>query len=59
MYYAHLASNRARAHENMGYDVQVKKASGDDSSSEKEATEAPKLLPIDPQGGAQFTMWFI
>ena len=59
VYYAHLASNRARAHENVGFDEQVKQASGHTSSDEKLPTEAPPLLKMDPGNQIQFGMWYI
>ena len=59
VYYAHLASNRARAHENVGYKDQVKKASGDTSSEEKAKTEVIPLIPMENTNRIRFSMWFI
>lgn len=59
VYYAHLASNRARSHENVSYAEQVKEASGEKTSPAMKSTEAPKLLPMDETNRIAFTMWYI
>lgn len=64
-YYAHLASNRAKAHENIpasagpqggpGYKA------GAGSSDTLRSSEVPKLMPLHTQTGSgiQYTMWYI
>ena len=59
VYYAHLASKRAVAHEDKGYDQQVAEASGS-SSNEKQETEVKPLMDFhDGPDKGQFGMWFI
>ena len=58
VYYAHLASNRARAHEDKSYADQMREASG--GSGEKAETEVKPLMEIhDSPDKAQFGMWYI
>lgn len=60
VYYAHLASNRARAHEPAGWEELLKKASGETSSDEKKKeSEGPKLMEMDPTNRMRFGMWYI
>ncbi|KAI9822452.1 MAG: hypothetical protein M1827_000171 [Pycnora praestabilis] len=69
VYYAHLASNRARSHENIpassgprsgpGPTKPPKSGQRSITSSEKEATEVPPLLPINTSNNLQYDMWYI
>lgn len=59
VYYAHLASNRARAHEDKHWNDMVNRASGETSSEDKKETEAAGLLPMDNAGGIDYSMWYI
>ena len=66
VYYAHLASNRARAHEDISSSLgphtnkeEQKMKLQSANSSEKPPTEFPPLLPMDNANGIQFTMWYI
>ncbi|KAI9834225.1 MAG: hypothetical protein M1819_003063 [Sarea resinae] len=66
VYYAHLASNRARSHENIpassgprtGPDaVKIKPKSG--SQTSKPPTEIGPLIPLNNAQGIAYDMWFI
>ncbi|KAI9877191.1 MAG: hypothetical protein M1830_004561 [Pleopsidium flavum] len=61
VYYAHLASNRARSHENIHASFQTpgSKPKHSTTSSEKMPTEAPRLMPLSPEGNIFPEMWFI
>ena len=59
MYYAHLASQRARPHQNIGYNEQVAESAGQ-SSSDKPETETKPLMDFhDGPDKSQFGMWYI
>lgn len=62
VYYAHLASNRARPHEDKGYNEQVLEESGHKSSEDKEKAETEVKPLLEFHAGpdqSQFGMWFI
>lgn len=64
VYYAHLASNRARAHENIAADAGPQTGPGikltHTSSDDKPETEAKPLMPLhDNVNKIQFGMWYI
>ena len=61
VYYAHLASNRARSHENIHASFQTpgSKPKKSTTSSDKAPTEAPRLMPLSPEGNIFPEMWFI
>lgn len=63
VYYAHLASNRAKAHENTphsdppltsGYKQNVKQTESDPVPS-----EVPRLIPMHNAAGIRYSMWYI
>ncbi|KAK5099191.1 Protein argonaute [Lithohypha guttulata] len=65
-YYAHLASNRAKAHENITAAAGPQggagfKATGPASSDTPRSSEVPALLPFQTANGSgiQFSMWYI
>lgn len=59
VYYAHLASNRARSHLDMSQTaMELQKKSGG-SSSEKPDTETRPLIEMANQTGIKFSMWYI
>ena len=62
MYYAHLASNRARHHENVwsssaSQTLDKKKPSV--PSSDLKDVEVPQLLPMPTNGGFNLSMWYV
>ena len=57
VYYAHLASNRAAAHENKSQDAIVKEKIT--PSSDPPETEAKPLLPMLNNWGIKYGMWYI
>ncbi|KAL8971351.1 MAG: hypothetical protein Q9183_001092 [Haloplaca sp. 2 TL-2023] len=60
VYYAHLASNRARAHENITEGARKLRDSGPTrSTSEMPPDEAKPLLEIINRVGLAWTMWYI
>ncbi|KAL8844394.1 MAG: hypothetical protein Q9176_001304 [Flavoplaca citrina] len=61
VYYAHLASNRARSHEDIAEPERRIRDAGDPSksSSGKPGDEAPPLLPMIPRDGLPWGMWYI
>ncbi|OCK86160.1 Piwi-domain-containing protein [Lepidopterella palustris CBS 459.81] len=65
VYYAHLAADRARAHENAAPVSSGKKESrldrrkSETSSSDKPPSEILPLIPMAPAGGINTTMWYI
>ncbi|KAF2096831.1 Piwi-domain-containing protein [Rhizodiscina lignyota] len=65
IYYAHLASNRAVAHENRPAVSSGKKEAGvkhgqtASSSSDKTPTEIPPLMALNNQMGIRLAMWYI
>ena len=62
VYYAHLASNRARSHENIHASFQISNSKAkkhSTTSSEKPPTEAPRLMPLCPEGNIFPEMWFL
>ncbi|KAF2760873.1 Piwi-domain-containing protein [Pseudovirgaria hyperparasitica] len=68
VYYAHLASQRARAHENTPAVSSGKKETqaggtakppGVSSASDKTQTEVPPLIPMNQSSGLQYSMWYI
>ncbi|KAL9105736.1 MAG: hypothetical protein Q9227_009124 [Pyrenula ochraceoflavens] len=64
VYYAHLASNRAKSHEDVassdgptggpGYKMNTKQM-----VNEPPPTEYPRLIPFNEVGGIKFSMWYI
>ncbi|KAL8852773.1 MAG: hypothetical protein Q9221_002403 [Calogaya cf. arnoldii] len=61
VYYAHLASNRARSHEDIPESERRIRDAGDPSGSGsgKPAEEAAPLLPMIPRDGLPWGMWYI
>lgn len=63
VYYAHLASNRARCHEDKGYNEQMLEEAGQKSSSDdknKAETEVKPLLEFHAgPDHNEFGMWYI
>lgn len=65
VYYAHLASNRARCHEDKGYNEQVleelgQKSSSGDKDKDKDKTEVKPLLEFrESPDHNEFGMWYI
>ncbi|KAL8771701.1 MAG: hypothetical protein Q9209_002892 [Squamulea sp. 1 TL-2023] len=61
VYYAHLASNRARAHEDIAEPDRRVRDAGDPSNSNsgRPAEEAAPLLPMIPRDGLPWGMWYI
>lgn len=61
VYYAHLASNRARSHENIN-EMERKKRDHDDpsrSTSDRPREEAKALIEMNKTDRIQFGMWFV
>ena len=58
VYYAHLASNRARSHLDMS-EAQLRLERSGGSSSERPPTEVKKLLDMANNTGIKFSMWYI
>ncbi|KAL8776952.1 MAG: hypothetical protein Q9213_008068 [Squamulea squamosa] len=61
VYYAHFASNRARAHEDIAESDRRVRDAGDPSNSNsgRPAEEAAPLLPMIPRDGLPWGMWYI
>ncbi|KAL8696034.1 MAG: hypothetical protein Q9224_003008 [Gallowayella concinna] len=61
VYYAHLASNRARAHEDIAEPARRIRDAGDPSrsTSDRPIEEVPPLLPMIPRDGLPWGMWYI
>ncbi|KAL8726906.1 MAG: hypothetical protein Q9166_006395 [cf. Caloplaca sp. 2 TL-2023] len=61
VYYAHLASNRARAHEDIAESDRRIRDAGDPSrsTSGRPVEEAAPLLPMIPRDGLPWGMWYI
>lgn len=64
VYYAHLASNRARSHENISETERQIRDQGDPSKStsdpkKQDPEEAKPLIPMDNKDMIDFSMWFI
>ena len=63
VYYAHLASNRARSHENVPASSGPRSGPGIKQNrpppTEPPKAEAPQLLPIFDKDRLAFKMWYI
>ena len=59
VYYAHLASNRAAAHENKSQDAIVKEKSNPTPNSDPKDTETAPLIPMLNLSGIRWGMWYI
>ncbi|KAL8716741.1 MAG: hypothetical protein Q9225_005958 [Loekoesia sp. 1 TL-2023] len=61
VYYAHLASNRARSHENISESDRQQRDHGDPSrsTSERPREEARPLIPMDDVDNLSYGMWFV
>ncbi|KAL8832946.1 MAG: hypothetical protein Q9170_004627 [Blastenia crenularia] len=61
VYYAHLASNRARSHENISEDDRRNRdwADPSKSTSGKPEEEAKALIPMDNVDNISYGMWFV
>lgn len=61
VYYAHLASNRARAHEDIAESERRVRDQGDPSrsTSGQPVEEPAPLLPMIPRDGLPWGMWYI
>ena len=59
VYYAHLASNRAAAHENKSQDAIVKEKSHPTPNSDPKDTEVAPLMPMLNATGIRWGMWYI
>ncbi|KAL9030315.1 MAG: hypothetical protein Q9196_001543 [Gyalolechia fulgens] len=61
VYYAHLASNRARSHENISESERLQRDHADPSksTSERPKEEAKPLIPMDDVDKMSYGMWFV